>query len=226
MSIFGALTEKPWLSPGLQAPPRGGESKQRSAASVGLGVFLAVVSVVFALLTSAYLMRMGVHGAAGHGGGGWVALREPPILWGNTAVLVASSLAFHGALAAVRAGQKRALRIGLVAGGLLGIAFLVGQIVAWRQIAPGYGALPQGGICPVTQGCAFPANPAAAFFLLITGLHGLHILCGLAAWGKASIHIAKGADTLAVERLVRLCARYWHFLLLVWLAMFGLLLMT
>ena len=112
MSIFGALTEKPWLSPGLQAPPRGDERKQRSAASVGLGVFLAVVSVVFALLTSAYLMRMGVHDAAGHGVGDWVALREPPILWVNTAVLTASSLAFHGAFAAARAGQRRPLRYG------------------------------------------------------------------------------------------------------------------
>jgi cytochrome c oxidase subunit 3 len=226
MRIFSALTEKPWLSPGLDVRPHAGEGAQRSAAGVGLGVFLAVVSVVFALLTSAYLMRMGVHGAAGHGGGDWVALREPPILWMNTAVLIASSLAFHGALAAVRAGQKRALRIGLVAGGLLGIAFLVGQVLAWRQIAPGYGILPQGGICPAVAGCAFPANPAAAFFLLITGLHGLHILGGLAAWGKASARTAGSANTVAVERLVRLCARYWHFLLLVWLAMFGLLLMT
>lgn len=226
MSIFGALTEKPWLSPGLDDRVRTDEGGSRSAAGVGLGVFLAVVSVVFALITSAYLMRMGVHGASDHGGGDWIGLREPPLLWVNTAVLVASSVAFHWAFAATRTGNMGRLRMGLTGGGLLGLAFLAGQILAWRQIAPGYGGLPQGTMCPAIAACAFPANPAAAFFLLITALHGLHILGGLAAWGKASARIARGAAAVAVEPLVRLCARYWHFLLLVWLAMFGLLLMT
>ena len=74
------------------------------------------------------------------------------------------------------------------------------------------------------------ANPANAFFFLLTGLHVLHLFGGLVAWYKTSARLWRGVDgatALAKVRLnVELCAVYWHFLLIIWLILFGLMLNT
>ena len=69
-------------------------------------------------------------------------------------------------------------------------------------------------------------NPANAFFYLITGLHGLHLLGGLVAWGWTSAKVWRGFDIARVRLSVELCTVYWHFLLVVWLVLFALLLFT
>lgn len=235
MSLFAALIEKPWLTPGLDSAAMARSNEERPFdAGIGLGVFLGVVTILFLLITSAYLMRMGAHGAIGHGAGDWASLTEPPLLWVNTGVLVLSSLAFRFALAAARHRQSSALRVWLLAGGALGIAFLVGQIALWRLLGrSGYFLAVHSGFCsistdPLTQpaNVFLSGNPAVAFLYLITGLHGLHIAGGLGAWGRTIFHMSGGFNAPSIERSVTLCARYWHFLLAVWLAMFGLLLMT
>ena len=66
-------------------------------------------------------------------------------------------------------------------------------------------------------------NPAIAFFYLITGLHGLHLLGGLVAWGRTVTKVWGDFDEAKVTQSVELCTVYWHFLLLVWLVLFGLL---
>jgi cytochrome c oxidase subunit 3 len=70
-------------------------------------------------------------------------------------------------------------------------------------------------------------NPAVAFFYLLTAVHGLHLLGGLFVWGKTVIRMARPRVELVDLRLsVELCTVYWHYLLLVWLVLFGLLLST
>ena len=69
-------------------------------------------------------------------------------------------------------------------------------------------------------------NPANGFFYLITGLHGLHLLGGLVAWGRTSDKVWRGFEPAQVRLSVELCAVYWHFLLVVWLVLFALLLLT
>ena len=66
-------------------------------------------------------------------------------------------------------------------------------------------------------------NPAIAFFYLITGLHGLHLLGGLVAWGRTVVKVWGDFDVAKIRQSVELCTLYWHFLLLVWLILFGLL---
>ena len=234
MSLIGRLTEKSWLPPAPGAFAAEPDSYRPEAAKVGLLVFFGVIVVLFSLVTTAYLMRMGVHGPAGHGGGDWVRLGEPPLLWFNTGALVASSFAFHRAMVAAEAGDQARLRASLLAGGLLGLFFLVGQIVVWRQLdTSGYVMALHMGICTgATNPFELPTgqfrsgNPAVAFFYLITGLHGLHILGGVVAWARTAARISKGANPAATVRAVALCTGYWHFLLLVWFVMLGLLIMT
>lgn len=229
MTFLRALTEKPWLTPGLNARTAADEesARERSDAGTGLGVFLGVVTILFVLIGSAYLMRMGTHSAMGHGGGDWVSLREPPLLWVNTALLILSSVAWEAARGGVRKGNIAMLRAGLVGGGLLAILFIVGQILVWRQFqASGYFLAAHPAPGPHAPGGLIPGNPALAFFYLITALHGLHLIGGIAVWGRTVTQLFDGGTIATVAQPVRLCARYWHFLLLVWLVMFGLLLMT
>jgi cytochrome c oxidase subunit 3 len=64
--------------------------------------------------------------------------------------------------------------------------------------------------------------PAVGLFYLITGLHGLHILGGLVAYGRTLRKVLGGADAADIRTSVGLCTTYWHFMLGVWLALFGL----
>lgn len=186
------LASKPWLEQGTaSALPAGGVTPP---CKIGLGIFLAVVGSLFALFISAYAMRMQLPD--------WRALPVPGILWLNTAMLVLSSLALHGATSAVRRGEMPALRIGLLAAGISALAFLSGQLLAWRQLS--------------NEGYLLAANPANAFFYVLTGVHGLHLLGGLVALARTTEKAWRETATEPLRLSVELCATYWHFLLLVW----------
>jgi cytochrome c oxidase subunit 3 len=134
------------------------------------------------------------------------------LLWWNTALLVLTSVVMQRTVAAARREDTGGLRTGLIAGGALTLAFLVGQGVAWRQLSD--------------AGYFLTSNPANGFFYLLTAVHGLHVLGGLVAWGRTASRVWRGADIAGVRLSVELCAIYWHFLLLVWLVVFALLLST
>src|SRR5262249_45645751 len=120
------LTAKPWLEVGaIDDFPRTG-ALSLPAATIGLGVFLAVVSSLFALFISAYFMRMQV--------ADWAQMPAPKVLWFNTGVLILSSVALQYAQVAARRGRMEAVGDGLIAGGLFACTFLVGQLFAWQQL--------------------------------------------------------------------------------------------
>ncbi|MBA3477870.1 MAG: cytochrome c oxidase subunit 3 [Lautropia sp.] len=196
------MNVRPWVAQGTEDVHR--DDVSPPAAKIGLWVFLAVVTSLFALFVSAYAMRMEL--------GDWKPLPEPGLLWLNTGVLIATSVAMQWTRAAANRGHTDGVRIGLIAGGVLTFAFLAGQLVVWRQLnASGY---------PVV------ANPANAFFYLLTALHGLHLLGGLVVWGRATARLWRGIAVGEVRLSVELCTVYWHYLLLVWLVLFALLLST
>jgi cytochrome c oxidase subunit 3 len=180
---------------------------------IGLWVFLAVITSFFALFFSAYYMRMGHGHAAGHGITDWHSISKPPILWLNTAMLLLSSVAMQLARRASLANLRARVRGYLLAGGIFAILFLIGQLVAWRELR--------------ASGYAMTSGPAGAFFYVLTALHGLHLLGGLGVWLKTVIRMRRReVELIGVRLSIELCTVYWHFLLLVWLAMFALLLST
>ncbi|RWD27168.1 cytochrome c oxidase subunit 3 [Mesorhizobium sp.] len=195
------LMAKPWLEQGMIGDVIGREGSALPTAKIGLGVFLAVVGCLFALFTSAYFMRMALSD--------WQALPLPRVLWFNTGVLVLSSIALQCASVAARRGQIDTVRLGLVTAGLTALAFLIGQLVAWRELT--------------ADGYLLTANPANSFFYLITGMHGLHLLGGLVGLSRTTAGAWNGARPERLRLSVELCAMYWHFLLFVWLAIFALL---
>jgi cytochrome c oxidase subunit 3 len=170
-------------------------------AKAGLLVFMGVVTVLFSIIVSTYVARMAFVD--------WDPLPEPRLLWLNTAVLILSSGGMQWAWVATDRGQRASVQIGLLVGGVGAFLFLAGQLWAWQQL----GAL----------GYFVARNPANSFFYLITAAHGLHLLGGLVAWGRTSGKLWSG---VGVRLSVQLCAWYWHFLLVVWLVLFALMLST
>jgi len=202
MNLFQQLTAKPWLATGAALGDlRHPEEAHRAAKTLALKVFLAVVGVVFMLLLIAYSGRMAYED--------WRPAPQLRLLWANTFMLILSSIALQWAQYSVRLGRMDAMRVGLLAAGAFTVVFLFGQFLAWRQL----GTLVYFDV----------TNPAVAFFYLITGVHGMHLLGGLVAWGRTVARVWGDFNVAKVRQSVELCTLYWHFLLGVWLVLFGLL---
>lgn len=195
------LMSKPWLEVGHAGA--GSEYKRPTvpAAKLGLGVFLAVVGSLFTLLVSAYLMRVNSQA--------WWAMPLPPLLYLNTVVLLLSSMTLHWARVEADRGKREGVKTALLAAFATALAFLTGQVVAWRQL--------------VASGYTLTDDPASSFFYMITAMHGLHILGGMVALGRAARVVQAEDQVTARLRLsVELCAIYWHFMLAVWLVLLAL----
>ena len=161
-------------------------------AQLGMWIFMATVSMLFAALLSAYLVRSV--------SADWVPVRLPSVLWWNTGFLLASS-------AALEIGRRRPhmARPWLLVTLVLGTSFLIGQVVAWRQL--------------VDAGVYIPTTPHSSFLYIFTGLHGLHLLGGLLFLAYVSVRLGRRAPGPGGGLLVP-CATYWHFLGVLWFALF------
>jgi cytochrome c oxidase subunit III len=198
------LNVKPWVEQRPVKAVDGDGALRLPTIKVGLGVFLTVATSLFALLISAYHMRMMA--------ADWTTLPLPRVLWLNTAVLILAGVAMQWTRSAAQWGQIDNVRIGLITAGVFTFSFLAGQLWAWQQLnASGY----------------FVTNdPATAFFYLLTALHGLHLLGGMWVWGRTTAKVLRGVEVAKVRLSVELCTVYWHYLLLVWLVLFAVLLHT
>lgn len=210
--LVSRLRAKPWEA--QVAAPAGAGFDGIAPKRIGLWIFLAIITSLFCLFLSAYYMRMGSHGGHSmHGPGDWSAIRDPGILWLNTVVLIVGSVVMQSARAAVTQGQLEQTRIRLFAAGLLTAGFLIGQMVAWRQLR--------------LSELFSPQNPAVAFFYVLTAVHGLHLLGGLFVWTRTLARsLKKDIEAIDLRLSVELSTVYWHYLLLVWLGLFAVLLST
>jgi cytochrome c oxidase subunit 3 len=201
-----SFNTQPWVAEQVSDTahhgPFGGSSNTKL---IALTAFLAVVTSFFALIMSAYALRMEL--------GDWVPMTEPQLLWFNTGMLILASAVFQWTRNGAVSGKRSRLLPGLLLTGALTTAFVVGQYVAWQQLQ--------------NSGQLITSNPSNAFFYFLTGAHAIHMLGGLYVWARATLKFALGkAEASAIRRSIELCAIYWHFLLLVWLILFGLLLST
>jgi cytochrome c oxidase subunit 3 len=217
--LIRRLQEKPWTQHGVLEGSQDGLTS--SAPKVGLWVFLGVVTSVFLVFIGAYFMRADTsHGGISAGMmQGWVPLEEPGILWINTGALILASIAIqlaHG-FSSSAPGRIRMRRYFNTAG-LLTMAFLIGQVFAWREL--------------YVTGEFRASSPAFAFFVLLTAVHGLHLVGGLVVWSRTAAKIGRGLEKAelheiaALRQSIALCATYWHYLLMIWLVLFAILLST
>jgi cytochrome c oxidase subunit 3 len=155
------------------------------------GVTLAILSILmfFMALASAFLVRRGAPD--------WVPVHVPFILWMNTAVLISSSVTLEYARRRLLNSDLIGFRNLWTVTTLLGVLFLAGQIVAWRQLA--------------LQGIFVATNPGSSFFYIFTGLHGLHLLGGVGALLYVAV---RNFDKAKMSRPVaaEITGHYWHFM--------------
>ena len=194
------------------APPRGGgfggggggsdgRGASRRASMTGLMVLLAATTMAFAAFTSAFVVRRGMSND-------WVALPLPRIVWANTAVLLASSILLELARRSLKTGRRTAFNRYWTAGTALGVLFLVGQALAWRQLK--------------AAGIFVASNPSSSFFYLLTAAHGLHILGGLTALVYVDVQALRLRLGPGKRTAVDVSALFWHFVDGIWLFLMAL----
>jgi cytochrome c oxidase subunit III len=168
----------------------------------GMTIALGGVLMFFMALVSAYIVRKDMPNSA------WVNLAIPRILWLNTAILIASSFTLARSRSRFLANDDAGFRHWWGVTTILGIFFLIGQVIAWRQLA--------------AAGVFLATNPASSFFYVFTAAHGLHLIGGVLALlyvaFRPTHRLTKGTATEVVSM-------YWHFMDGLWVFLFLLLLL-
>ena len=188
----------------------GGDDKRRRPAPgtpspnryyTGIAVGIVSILMFFMALASAFLVRRGTSGD-------WIPVHLPAVLWLNTLALLASSLTLERARRALSRLDLSGFRNLWTVTTVLGVLFLIGQLVAWRQL--------------VAQGVFMASNPGSSFFYIITAAHGLHILGGVAA--LLYVLVRKFDNTrIALPTAAEVTSYYWHFMDGLWIFLLALL---
>jgi cytochrome c oxidase subunit III len=170
-------------------------------------VVLATVTMTFGAMITVFIGRSAAPRFWGH-------IHLPRILWATTAVLVASSGTLEAARGRLRHNEQRAFfRLAAVTT-VLGVFFLAGQTTAWLEI--------------LHSGIQLSKNPHSWFIFLFTGLHGLHIVAGLAGLVYLLIRTRVPASGPKYQMTTRVVANgvslFWHYLDFLWIVLFVLLL--
>jgi cytochrome c oxidase subunit 3 len=166
--------------------------------STAIWVVLFAITMMFAAFTSALIVRKGASLD-------WRHFNLPSILYFNTVLLLLSSVtlevsrrriaAFMGGLRSQAESPARWLYVTLS----LGLLFVAGQYLAWRQLS--------------AQGLFLATNPSSSFFYVLTAAHALHILGGL---GGIVFVIRKLRKSMLRRSTLDATARYWHFMDVLW----------
>jgi cytochrome c oxidase subunit 3 len=177
-----------------------------SRSGIWLGLFTITMS--FAAFTSALFVREGTTD--------WGHIVLPSILYFNTFLLLCSSGTIEisrrylsgGRL--IDAQESRKGSVWLLFTLALGLAFCVGQYTAWQQLR--------------AQGLYLATNPNSSFFYVLTFMHVLHLLAGIAVLAYLTGRVLASHSTFR-RSLFDTAAIYWHFLGILWVYLFVLCLM-
>lgn len=166
-------------------------------------LFLASVGMLFAALTSAYIVRQAE--------GNWVFFELPGLFYVTTVIILVSSITMQVAYHAAKKDNLERVKVMVTITSVLGVSFLVGQVLGWRDL--------------VDMGVYLVGNPSGSFLYVLSGLHGLHLISGIvflmivlySTW-TYRIHSKNLAQ-------MEMCTTYWHFLSGLWLYLFVFLLL-
>jgi cytochrome c oxidase subunit 3 len=169
-----------------------------------LWLFLVTVVMIFAALTSAYIVRQAE--------GNWLEYELPEIFWMTSIIVVLSSVSLHWAYLSAKKDNLLNLRIGMIITVILGFAFLVGQWYSW--------------IALVDRDVFFVGNPAGSFLYVFTGLHAAHLISGVIFLIIVLISSFRLKVHSQAMNTMEMATTYWHFLGGLWIYLFMFLLLN
>jgi cytochrome c oxidase subunit 3 len=121
----------------------------------------------------------------------------------NSCILVSSSFTIHWALQSIKRGNRAGLQAGLALTFLMGLTFLLTQILEYARI----------GFTPHDQ--AF-----GTIFFCLTGLHGAHVFVGLTILAAMTTRAFRGHFSPEAHHGVEIGGIYWHFVDVMWIVVF------
>lgn len=168
-------------------------------------LFIVTVVMIFAALTSAYIVRQAE--------GDWRYFELPGLFWVNTAIILASSATLHWAYRAAKKDNLESVKTAIILTTILGLAFMAGQFLAWGKL--------------IAERIHFTGgNPSESFVYVLSGLHFAHVIGGVVFLGivlNAALKFKVHSKRL---NQIEMCATYWHFLGGLWLYLFLFLLLN
>lgn len=205
--------------------PRPDPPDRLKRARVGLAVLMTTSVALFATLSFGYMWRRGqtIFDQTTHMYVPiWKPISVPNLLWWNTLLLVLSSFGLEMArreyfrdealmeewLGIRRSTLRRALPWQLL-GLLFAVGFVVGQLDAWSKLR--------------AQGIFLGSGPSSQFYYFVTGLHGLHLLGGIAVLLMCMVAGFIGQRLESRQVIMDITAWYWHAITVVWFGLFALL---
>jgi cytochrome c oxidase subunit 3 len=179
--------------------PNASQSGQKRQTALLLG--MVSICMFFMALAAAFLVRKT--------GKDWINFRLPPIIWINTIVLLTSSLTIDLARRRLALNDLRGFKTMWRATTALGVAFLVGQVVAWREL--------------VAMGFYVGTNPSSSFFYVFTAAHAAHLIAGVVALFYVLIRDFSKTNRSSLPVAAEITSYYWHFMDGLWLFLVALL---
>src|ERR1700688_1747268 len=196
---------------GGTTPPAGGDDDGDSSGSrrpvprrayfTALQLGLAAIVMFFMALASSYIVRKGL-------GVDWQSTPLPRVLWFNTAILLTSSVTITVARKNLEGGERGAFQSWWWVTTGLGLLFLAGQIIAWRQLA--------------AAGMLLATKTNKRFFFFFFSHRSAHPAGGILSlvyvmfrpWSRSRISQSTAAELTSI---------YWHFMDGLWIFLFALL---
>lgn len=170
----------------------------------GIVVFLLAETMIFAGLFVAYLTFRAVEPSWPPEGTPALELLLPGI---NTLILISSSFVIHKADEAVKKDDVKGLRVWFGATAVMGLVFLAGQLYEYSNLEFG-----------------LTTNIFASTFYVLTGFHGLHVLCGVGLILAVLVRSRQPGHYSSQNHFgVEAAELYWHFVDVVWIVLFLLL---
>lgn len=219
MKFWQTLADKPWLTPSQSMSHSSHAfieiddiNDNNGPGKTSLKFFLAIVTLLFFLITITFLSRSQYPDFHALAGEPWLPFTKPIQLWVNTVCLLLASISLQVAVTSAKNKKIKHTEIAILLTSFCSVCFVFGQIMVWQRLNQG--------------GFYIYSDPANSYFYLYTGLHGLHILGGLVSLAIVSYQFFQERNLIKIRKNLSLCAIYWHYLLLIWLFLFALLTAT
>ncbi len=161
---------------------------------------MASITMMFGAFTSAYIVKQ----AAGN----WLEFAMPASFYISSILIIISSITLHVSFLSFKSGNQSRYKFMLITTLLLGAAFVVFQYLGWTEL--------------YARGVDLKGNVSGSFFFLISGVHALHVLGGIAALSVACLHAYTLKFNVTEKRINRfdLVLNYWHFVDFLWIYLF------